>query len=87
MPCHFYFCPEPPDSFLLPYCEAKEHNRLRGYRTTLLEADSKAQMRYMTYTDCGTLLHLLSGWSPCECLENPWTQGNSCADPSHDATL
>lgn len=45
MPCHFYFCPEPPDSFLLPYCEAKEHNRLRGNRTTLLEADSKAQMR------------------------------------------
>lgn len=64
MLCHFYFCPEPPDSFLLPYCEAKEHNPLGGNKTTLLGADSEAQMHYMTYTDCGTLLHLLSGWSP-----------------------
>lgn len=67
------FVKSPPDSFLLPYCEAKEHNPLGGNKTALLEADS---MHYMTYTDCGTLLHLLSGWSPYECLENPWIQGN-----------
>lgn len=68
------FVQRPPDSFLPPYCEAKEHNPLGWNKMTLLEAD--AQMHYMTCTDCGTLLHLLSGWSPCECLENLRTQGN-----------